>query len=148
MNVPAGFLTGTDDLGDLLHLALADQLCRPLLVRVVEALQQARDIMDELSQKFGIPIIISPGKEPGVDWYEWKKRQDHQSWKQQMRLDIKQASKMAHTPEEFKKYLTAIGYKIRETENHYTYTMPDTDEHGPGCSCRDSRLNCAGDPFY
>ena len=25
--------------------------------------------------------------------------------------------------------------------------MPDTDEHGPGCSCRDSRLNCAGDSF-
>ncbi len=25
--------------------------------------------------------------------------------------------------------------------------MPDTDEHGPGCSCRDSRLNCVGDSF-
>ncbi len=112
-----------------------------------ETLQQARDIMDELSQKMGIPIIINPGKEPGVDWYEWKKRQENRSWKQQMRLDIRQAAGIARSPEEFKKLLTAVGYRIRETDKHYTFTMPDTDENGPGCSCRDVRLNCAGDSF-
>ncbi len=112
-----------------------------------ETLQQARDIMDELSQKMGIPIIVNPGKEPGVDWYEWKKRQENRSWKQQMRSDIRQAAGIARSPEEFKKLLTAVGYRIGETERHYTFTMPDTDENGPGCSCRDVRLNCAGDVF-
>ncbi len=113
----------------------------------MSSLTRAREIADELSLLFGLPIILNPGKEPGISHYEWERKKDGTSWKEQLRLDIRQTASMAKSPAEFKELLTDIGYRIRETEHHYTYIMPGTEEDGGGRRCRDSRLNGAGDRF-
>ena len=113
----------------------------------MESLAKARDIADRLSLRFGLPIILSPQTDRGVSWFELKKKHDGQSWKQQMRTDIRGAAGIADSTADFRKLMEAIGYNVRETENHYTFTMPGAGEIGEGYRCRDSRLNSSDDNF-
>ena len=102
-----------------------------------DTLAQARDIADELSRKYGLPIILEPQTGKGVSWFEWKARKQGQSWKNQMRQDIRDTIAIANSYEEFKKIMKQSGYSIRETESHITYTLPGDDK----CVCRDTMLN-------
>ncbi|MCR5789604.1 MAG: relaxase/mobilization nuclease domain-containing protein [Lachnospiraceae bacterium] len=113
----------------------------------MEALAKARDISDQLSLRFGLPIILSPQTDRGVSWFEWKKKHDGHSWKQQMRTDIREAAGIADSTADFCRLMKAIGYTVRETENHFTFTMPGAGENGEGYRCRDSRLNSSDDNF-
>ena len=113
----------------------------------MEALAKARDISDDLSLRFGIPIILSPQTDRGISWFEWKKKHDGQSWKQQMRRDIRESASIADNTTDFRRLMEAIGYQVRETENHFSFTMPGAGEPGIGYRCRDSRLNSSDDNF-
>jgi len=113
----------------------------------MEALAKARDISDRLSIRFGLPIILSPQTDRSVSWFEWKKKHEGQSWKQQMRMDIREAVGIADSTEDFRRMMETLGYTLRETENHFTFTMPGVDESGEGYRCRDTRLNSSDDNF-
>jgi len=104
----------------------------------MDSLMYARQICDDLSRKFGLPVLPSVSQEQGkaVDWAEWKSKQEGQSWKEQMRQDINGAVRIAKDYEQFVSIMKDSGYGIRETENHITYIMPGEDEY----RCRDKRL--------
>ena len=103
-----------------------------------ESLMKARQICDDLSQKFGLPIIPSHSQEQTktISWTEWKARQEGQSWKEQMRQDINSAVRIARDYDQFISLMKASGYQLRETETHLTYIMPGDEEF----RCRDSKL--------
>ena len=100
--------------------------------------REIRRINDELSLKYNLPILMDNDLQhnKGVSWKEWKSRQYGNSWKEKLKNDIRTASSMAGSWEEFKALMLKSGYKIRETKNTVTYTMPDSDTR----KCRDSRL--------
>lgn len=99
---------------------------------------KARQICDDLSQRFGLPIIPVHSQEQSqtISWTEWKARQEGQSWKEQMRQDINSAIHIAQDYDQFISLMKSSGYKLRETENHLTYIMPGDDEY----RCRDTKL--------
>ena len=103
----------------------------------MSSLLKAREIADELSRKYGIPIIIEPQTEKGISWFEWKSRKMGKSWKEQIRQDIRDTMSIAGSFDEFKEIMRQSGYTLRETENHITYYMPGND----GFRCRDTLLN-------
>ena len=100
--------------------------------------REIRKINDELSLKYGLPILMDNDlqRNKGVSWKEWKSRQYGNSWKEKLKNDIRTASSMVSSWEEFKALMQKSGYRIRETKNTVTYTMPESDTR----KCRDSRL--------
>ena len=104
----------------------------------MERRREIRRINDELSLKYNLPILMDnkQNHNKGISWKEWKSRQDGNSWKEKLQNDILSASSMTDSWEEFKAFMIKSGYKIRETKNTVTYTMPDSDTR----KCRDSRL--------
>lgn len=104
----------------------------------MENLKKARQICDDLSIKYGLPVIIDREKDRGksMSWYEWKLRHEGQSWKDQMEADIRSCMDMANSFEEYKDMLRSSGYTLRETEHHITYYMADSDKR-----CRDNLLS-------
>ena len=103
-----------------------------------ESLMRARQICDDLSKKFGLPIIQTMSQEQSqtISWKEWKAKQEGQSWKEQMRQDINGTARVAKSFDHFIELMKSSGYGIRETDNHVTYTMPGDE----GFRCRDTRL--------
>lgn len=106
----------------------------------METLAKMRDISDELSLKYGIPIIMEPSTAKGVSWFEWKQRHDGQSWKETMKRDIRGMMETSSSWDEFRRNMSAAGYQMRETTHSVTYTMPGNDNF----KCRDRIL---GDEF-
>ena len=104
----------------------------------MERRREIRRINDELSLKYNLPILMDNdlNHSKGVSWKEWKSRQDGNSWKEKLKNDIRTASSMVSSWEEFKALMQKSGYRIRETKNTVTYTMPESDTR----KCRDSRL--------
>ena len=104
----------------------------------MEKRREIRRINDELSLKYNLPILMDNdlNHNKGMSWKEWKSKQDGQSWKEQLKNDIQAAASMVGSWAEFKALMIKNGYKIRETKNTVTYTMPDSDTR----KCRDSRL--------
>lgn len=103
-----------------------------------DTLMEARRICDDLSEKFGLPILPSLSQEQSksISWTEWKAKQEGQSWKEQMRQDINGAIRVAADYKQFIEIMKSSGYQLRETENHFTYIMPGDDEF----KCRDIKL--------
>lgn len=104
----------------------------------LESLMYARQVCDDLSRKFGLPVLPSLSQEQGktINWAEWKSKQEGQSWKEQMKQDIRGAVRIARSYDQFLDIMKDSGYGIRETEKHVTYIMPGEDEY----RCRDKRL--------
>nr|WP_297704057.1 relaxase/mobilization nuclease domain-containing protein [uncultured Butyrivibrio sp.] len=104
----------------------------------LDSLMYARQVCDDLSRKFGLPVLPSLSQEQGkaIDWAEWKSKQEGQSWKEQMKQDIRGAVRIARSYDQFIEIMKDSGYGIRETERHITYIMPGEDEY----RCRDKRL--------
>lgn len=90
-----------------------------------------RSISDELALKYGIPIILETARDfnKNMSWYEWKQKQEGNSWKQKMRNDIQEMARITSNWDEFKKGMISAGYSIRETKNTVTYTMPGGEEY-------------------
>ena len=105
----------------------------------MERRREIRRINDKLSLKYDLPILMDNDPahhNKGISWKEWKSRQDGNSWKEKLKNDIRSASSLTGSWEEYKALMKKNGYKIRETKNTVTYTMPDSDTR----KCRDSRL--------
>lgn len=102
----------------------------------METLMRAREIADNLSLQYGLPIIIAPGKDPDMNWYEWNQRREGSSFKAQIEKDAAAAKSVAKSFKDFKDLMEMTGYELRETEHHITYIMPSND-----IRCRDSKLS-------
>ena len=113
----------------------------------MESLKKARDLIDEISHKYDIPIILSPKTERGVNWFEWKSRRDGDSWKEQMRQDIKNTLSISKSFDEYKRLMRESGYTLRETDKHITYYMPCANKDDVEYRCRDTKLNISADNF-
>lgn len=113
----------------------------------MDSLKKARDLVDEISHKYDIPIILSPKTDRGIDWFEWKSRKDGDSWKEQMRQDIKNTLSISKDFNEYKHLMEESGYTLRETDKHITYYMPCADKNSVEYRCRDTKLNISDDEF-
>ena len=95
-----------------------------------------RRINDQLSQEYGLPILIDNDKtHEGMSWYEWNATRNSDSWKQQIRDDIDIAKRQTHSWNEFISYMESAGYTIRQGK-YVTYSMPGD----PDKRCRDKTL--------
>ena len=96
-----------------------------------------REINDQISVKYGLPILVDPDQEhKSFSWLEWNARQTADSWKQQLRNDIDLARKNTSSWAEYVSFMESAGYKIRQGEKYVTYTMPGQDTR----KCRDKLL--------
>ncbi len=94
---------------------------------------QYRAINDEISLKYGLPILLDPGLEhSSMTWSEWEARNKGESWKEAVKADIKYIAEHSKSWDEYKQKMESAGYGIRETENTVTYTwlVSSTDESG------------------
>lgn len=95
-----------------------------------------RKINDQLSQEYGLPILIDNDKShDGMSWYEWNATRNSDSWKQHIRDDIDIAKRQTHSWDEFISYMESAGYSIRQGK-YVTYIMPGD----PDKRCRDKTL--------
>ncbi len=101
----------------------------------MDMLQAMRDMSDQLSQKYGLPIILEPENAHSRSYSEWKLAKEGKSWKDMIRQDITYALEHSASYEEYLRRMRQLGYTLRETEEHITYYTPDK-EH----CCRDTGL--------
>lgn len=104
-------------------------------VDTMETLKKSRELSDRLSQKYQLPILLSPNHTKSMSKEEWKLVQQGKSWKQAMREDIAMQLERASTYEDFLEKMAQYGYTLRETEHHFTYYTPKKDHR-----CRDVGL--------
>ncbi len=92
-----------------------------------------RNINDEISLKYGLPILLDAGLEhSSMTWAEWEARNRGESWKEALKADIKYVSEHSESWEEYKQKMESAGYSIRETESTVTYSwlLSSTDDEG------------------
>ena len=95
--------------------------------------RQLRKWNDEIALSHDLSIIKEPDNSKTYNWYEWNKSKSGESWKEQVRMDIENTKSVSKDWGQFKKYLIAAGYQIREGK-YITYTTPE------GNKVRDNKL--------
>ena len=101
----------------------------------MDMLQAMRDMSDQLSQKYGLPIIVEPENAHSRSYSEWKLAKEGKSWKDMIRQDITYALEHSASYEEYLRRMKQLGYTLRETEEHITYYTPGREHR-----CRDIGL--------
>lgn len=101
----------------------------------MDMLQAMRDMSDQLSQKYGLPIIVEPENAHSRSYSEWKLAKEGKSWKDMIRQDITYALEHSASYEEYLRRMKQLGYTLRETEEHITYYTPGKEHR-----CRDIGL--------
>lgn len=102
----------------------------------MESIYMLRNISDEISLKYGVPIILNPAKGKSISYYEWLNIKQGTSWKQQIRNDISTTKQICSSWEEYVQIMRAAGYVIRETGKSITYVLPTNTNK----RVRDSKL--------
>lgn len=102
----------------------------------METIYMLRNISDEISLKYGVPIILNPAKGKSMSYYEWLNVKQGTSWKQQIRNDISTTMQVCSSWEEYVQIMRASGYVVRETGKSITYVLPTN----PNKRVRDSKL--------
>ena len=89
----------------------------------LENLESLREINDELSLKYGLEILLDRNTSDrcGYSWYETMEREKGNSWKEQLKSDIKKSIELAHSWEEYKNIMTQSGYGITEKGKTVVY---------------------------
>ena len=71
-----------------------------------------RNLSDELSREHGLSVIISAGQK-GKSHYEWQMAKAGTSWKVQMKSDMDNAIREAHSYEDFISRMQTKGYEVK-----------------------------------
>lgn len=89
----------------------------------MENLNNLRQILNEISLKYGLDILLDYGLENkiGNSYTEQLELKNGSSWKEIMKRDIKKATEMADSWKDFKDILTKAGYGITEKNKSVTY---------------------------
>lgn len=74
--------------------------------------KKAREIMNEISLENGLPIIMSEEKRPYRSWGEMLDKDEYQSYKNQLKEDIKAASTITDNYATFLDNMSSFGYEI------------------------------------
>lgn len=98
----------------------------------MEMLWQAREISNELSQKYGIEIMVRDELEPGKtkSWYETQQEKNNNSWKANLKEAIIENADNSKSWEEFKTNMLEDGWDViaRGKEN-ITYKDLKSEKH-------------------
>ena len=71
-----------------------------------------RNLSDELCREHGLSVIISAGQK-GMTHYEWQMAKVGTSWKAQMKYDMDNAVREAHSYEDFISRMQTKGYEVK-----------------------------------
>ena len=71
-----------------------------------------RNLSDELCREHGLSVIIPSGQK-GKRHYEWQEQKNGQSWKAQMKSDMDNAIREAHSYEDFISRMQTKGYEVK-----------------------------------
>ena len=100
--------------------------------------RQFRDLANEISLEYGLPIFVNDGKKkPYQSWKEFTATQEGISWKQAITRDLENAIAAASSYEEVLQIMEQKGYEIQYNPRSITFKKD-------GGRVRDSRL---GHPY-
>lgn len=71
-----------------------------------------RNLSDELCREHGLSVII-PASQKGMTYYEWQMAKVGTSWKAQMKYDMDNAVREAHSYEDFISRMQTKGYEVK-----------------------------------
>ena len=71
-----------------------------------------RNLSDELCREHGLSVIIPAGQK-GKSHYEWQMAKEGTSWKAQMKYDMDNAIREAHSYEDFISWMQTKGYEVK-----------------------------------
>ncbi len=74
--------------------------------------RQIRNLSDELCREHGLSVIIPSGQK-GKTYYEWQMAKARTSWKAQMKSDMDDAIREAHSYEDFISRMRLKGYVVK-----------------------------------
>ncbi len=74
--------------------------------------RQIRNLSDELCREHGLSVIIPSGQK-GKTYYEWQMAKARTSWKAQMKSDMDDAIREAHSYEDFISRMQTKGYEVK-----------------------------------
>jgi hypothetical protein len=112
-----------------------------------------RELSDQIQREYGLEIGLAPPKRQRVmskektgslNYGEWSAKGSGNSWKDQMRLDIREAAGQCGDRSELIQAMGSLGYHVeRETANSITWAVPmakksvipPLDQNMPPVSC-------------
>ncbi len=96
--------------------------------------RQFRDLANEISLEYGLPIFVNDGKKkPYQSWKEFTATQEGTSWKQAITRDLEDATAAASSYGEVLQIMEQKGYEIQHNPRSITFKKDDGQ-------VRDSRL--------
>lgn len=89
-------------------------------------LYRMRQINDELSREFGLPVLLNTENSKGKNYAEIIADEEGTSWKETVRNDILNATKLgSNSWSDYKAIIEESGYQIQENKKSVTYILPD-----------------------
>lgn len=90
-----------------------------------ERCRQYREVNDEISMEYGLPILLERASERTQQSYaEWMALREGNSWKQALKNDISEAIQITKSWDEYVELMQDNGYGVEEHEDFVTYTVP------------------------
>lgn len=95
-----------------------------------ETLKSLRRCSDEICREYNLSVIKP--KEKGVNYKEWKERNNETSWKEEVKTDIDLAILQSNNYSEFKKHMQQMGYEFKEPRKHLTLRKKGNERYVRG----------------
>ena len=88
-------------------------------------LHRIRQINDDLSREYGLPVILDSDYNKGKNYAEIIADEEGTSWKNEVRNDILHIMCNAYSWTDFKAVMEESGYQVQENKKSVTYILPD-----------------------
>lgn len=89
-------------------------------------LHRMRQINDDLSREFGLPVLLDTENNKGKNYAEIIAEEEGTSWKNDVRNNILSAAKLgANSWSDYKAIMEESGYQVQENKKSVTYILPD-----------------------
>jgi Relaxase/Mobilisation nuclease domain. len=88
-------------------------------------LHRMRQINDDLSREFGLPVLLDTENNKGKNYAEIVAEQEGASWKESVRNDIENAKLSSYSWSDYKNIIEESGYQLQENKKSITYILPD-----------------------
>lgn len=95
-----------------------------------ETYAQLQLLNDQIAIEHGLPIIDKPDPGKVYSWFESNEKDNGESWKERVRIDVNSAMKTSYDFTSFEESMNAAGYKLHTGKStkhgqYVTYTCPD-----------------------
>jgi hypothetical protein len=88
-------------------------------------LQRMRQINDDLSREYGLPVLLDSEKNKSKNYGEIIAEQEGTSWKESIRNDIINAKFSSYSWSDYRNIMEESGYQIQENKKSVTYILMD-----------------------